>query len=129
MWQEISKTGPKPAFNLDAGKYSTLFFVGRRALLGWVWAVHPGTTEYYWDNTLCAPAEHQIGCKWTHWLALPAIIVEGDQHVAEVTEPAQPDPTGRRRLPVRRARTKPAAPKKRVSVDRNARHNLRRGAR
>lgn len=128
MWHEISKTGPKPAFDIE-GKYCRRFFVGRRySAVGWVWSTHEGTTEYFWDNTMCAPDMHQIGSKWTHWLAVPAIITEGDEYDPEISTAAGQN-TKRRRVSVPRLRAKPTAPKKRLPLGGNARRNLRRGTR
>jgi hypothetical protein len=129
MWQRISKNGPKPAFTLD-GKYCERFFVGRRfPAIGWVWSVHAGTTEYYWDNTICAESAHNAGCAYTHWMAVPAILNEGDQYDPGVDATAKPDTKRRGKVPVPRVRAKPSAPRQRVPVVRSTPRNLRGGAR
>lgn len=126
MWHRISKNGLKPAFTLDGG-YSERFFVGRRfPAIGWVWAIHNGTTEYYWDNTMCAPADHS-GCGWTHWLPTPAMIAQGDQYEPRLYATAQPDTKRRGKVPVPRVRAKPSAPRQRVPVVRSTPRHLPRG--
>lgn len=127
MWQRISKDGPKPAFELEAG-YSHLFLVGRRMTpgpYGWVWSLHQGTTEYFWDNTLCQPGLHP-STAWTHWLPVPAIILKGDSYdVEEIADPPQSDTERAGNVPVSRIRTKRAASGKRVPVGKSARRGVR----
>ena len=133
MWQKISKDGPKPVFELEAGysSRSHLFLVGRRmnpGPYGWIWSLHQGTTEYFWDNTLCNPS--LTGIPWTHWLPMPAILVKGDQFdVGEIADPPQSDTECADPVPVRRVPAKRAASGKRLPVGKGARWNLQRGTR